>query len=205
MYRVISTFISELFAELKNFRAFFNLNDFTEGLLLKVLLPVNDVFSDFLVAAEALKSEKEILNTWTSTCIYYTIASPGIMALIINLASIRGAFVRSRFQDILFMLLFVTLFCLEPALPMLGNPKVLFYFAIIVSTCFLLLGFMDLFFHGPCMKKISANLVQYEGYFESSPQLFMQIIMQLVLNSVVSRSQDCLVLISMELPRPLQS
>ena len=125
-----------------------------------------------------LKNEKDILNTWTSTCIYYTIASPGIMALINNLASIKGALVRTKFQDILFIPLFVSLFCIEPALLMVGNPTVLFYLAIIVSTCFLRLGFMDLFFHGPCMKKISANLVQYGGYFESSPQLFVQIIIQ---------------------------
>ena len=170
------TFLSELFEELTNFKAFFNFNDFTEGLLFKVLLPINDVFSDFLVAAEALKSENEMLNTWTSKCIYYTIAYPGIMALIINLG---GALVRTRLDNILFMMLFVTFSCIEATLPFLGNTTILFYFAIIVSTCFLLLGFMDLFFHGPCMKKISANLVNYEGCFEASPQLFIQIISQL--------------------------
>ena len=75
------TFVSELLRELRNV---FNFNDCVEGILFEGILPLNYVFSDFLLK-RFLKSPQLVLNTWTAIFIDYSIAYPGFVVLLINI------------------------------------------------------------------------------------------------------------------------
>ena len=57
--------LSKFWQELRNFKKYFNINDCAEGILLKVLLPANDIFSDFLFARNLFQN-KDITRTTRS-------------------------------------------------------------------------------------------------------------------------------------------
>ena len=41
----------------------------------------------------------------------------------------------------------------------------------------IIVGIMDVFFHGPCMKKLSSMITCYEARFEPAPQLIMHLVL----------------------------
>ena len=58
-----------------------------------------------------------------------------------------------------------------------AHPQILLPVAILVSSCFLIVRAMSIFFHGPCMKQISNQLTGYEGRFESAPQFLIHLVL----------------------------
>ena len=179
----LSIIFIELLGELRNFKHFFNINDCAEGLLFKAILPVNDIFSDFLVAEKIYNTDypnvidKTVkINELTSMFIYFFIACPGFMILIYNIGFFTDRFCRTRCQGIALPVL-ISLCTIAPVLlPFYGDATIIFNVAVFASTCFQLVNFMDIFFHGPYMKKISSMMMDYEGRFESAPQLFIQLV-----------------------------
>ena len=58
-----------------------------------------------------------------------------------------------------------------------ANPKCLLPPAVFVSSVILIVGLMDVFFHGPYMRKLSTLVTGYEGRFESAPQLLLHLVL----------------------------
>ena len=77
----IHQFLKRFLDEIKNFKTFFNLNDFAEGVFWQ-MLSANDILSDFILAEKLFKSEDEIVSRWFTFFAYYFIACPGFMFLI---------------------------------------------------------------------------------------------------------------------------
>ena len=173
---------TKLCSESRNFKQYFNVNDCVEGIIFKVILPINDIFSDFLVADQMLKSDykNKTINKLASIFVYFFIANPGFMILLFNLGVFTDRLCKSRCQGLcLTIIIYITYMTMEAALPFYGNPTAIFCVALLVSSCFLLVGFLDVIFHGPCMKKVSNLLTNYEGRYESAPQFFIQILILL--------------------------
>ena len=166
------------FEELKDYKKSFNLNDCAEGILLKVFLPTNDIISDFLVADKLFQSENVSVKQWFTFFSYYFIAWPGIMFLLSNIRIFRDrccfTFCQGSFLPFIFMVCF---FSLEAVLILYAHPKILLPAAAFVAGVTLIVGIMDIFFHGPYMKKLSSLITCYEGRFESAPQLVMQLVL----------------------------
>ena len=171
---------NKLWDEIRNFKKFFNVTDFTEAIFLKVLLPFNDIVSDFLVAENGMYRcvECDPLNPirWSSAFIYFVIAFPGVMIAVSNIWFFKDRLCSRRFQGFALIFILVILFPMELFVFTFGNPTYIFPLAIFVSTCILCVGVMDIFFHGPIMKRISLCVIGYEGIFESGPELFLQLL-----------------------------
>ena len=73
--------------------------------------------------------------------------------------------------------LMVCVLCLEVVFIQHAHEKILFPAAILVSTCILILGTMEIVFHGPIMRKLSNLSASYEGRFEAAPQLLLHVIL----------------------------
>ena len=183
--------IISLVEELKNFKTYFNLNDFVEGLVMKFFLPANDIISDFLIAECLSKvenekcdtvhtgareekpecydeKEKHMLGHWFTFFAYYNIACPGFMFIF----SIVGKQMKGFIWPFLFMFCF---FCLEAILVKFSQAHLLFPLAVLVSSLTLGIGFLGIFFHGPRMTSLSYLMAGYEGRFESVPQFLMHL------------------------------
>ena len=170
--------LTNFWEEVKNYKKFFNLNDCAEGILLRVFLPANDIISDFLVAEKLFKSEHIIVQQWFTFFAYYFIAWPGVMFLLSNIGIFRNRFcVKSCQGSFLPFIFMVCVFSLEAVLIMYSHPKILLPAAICVASIILMVGCMDIVFHGPYMKKLSALVTCYEGRFESAPQLVMHLVL----------------------------
>ena len=103
---------------------------------------------------------------------YFFIASPGFMVLVHNISIYLDKFSFAWLS----LLVLVVLVVLLPVLwPLYGDPRVVFYIALVVSCCFQLVNFMAVIFHGPYMKKLVGKITYFEGKFESAPQLFLQL------------------------------
>ena len=66
-------------------------------------------------------------------------------------------------------------FCLEVFLIMYSDAQLLFPMAMLVASVSITIGIMAIFFHGPCMKKLSSLVDRYEGRHESAPQFAMHL------------------------------
>ena len=73
--------------------------------------------------------------------------------------------------------LMVCVLCLEVVFIQHAHEKILFPAAILVSTCILILGTMEIVFHGQIMRKLSNLSASYEGRFEAAPQLLLHVIL----------------------------
>ena len=74
--------LSKFWQEIRNFKAYFNINDCAEAIMLKVFLPANDIISDFLFARNLLKNGDMIIKKWFTFFAYYFIAWPGVMVFL---------------------------------------------------------------------------------------------------------------------------
>ena len=162
--------LKNLIEEMRNAKKYFNLNNCAEGILLKVFLPANDIISDFLVAENLLrvKNDTQTISTWFTFFAYYFIACPGIMFIF----TIIGKRFRGFLLPFIFMFCF---FCLEAILIHHSYAKLLFPLAVTVASLTLFLGVLDIFFHGPRMKKISYLVAGFEGRYESAPEFLMHL------------------------------
>ena len=167
--------LTNFWVELRNAKKFFSINNFAENLLFKAVLPVNDIVSDFIVADNLYNTDYHITIVDqikpTQFCamlmlMYFFIASPGFMVLIYNI----GLYLDKFCVAWLSLLVLVVIIVLLPALlPLYGDPRVVFYIALVVSCCFQLVNFMAVIFHGPYMKKLVGKITDFEGKFESAP------------------------------------
>ena len=171
--------LTNFWAELRNFKTNFNINYCVESLLFYAVLPANDILSDFLVADNLYNTDyhatiiDQLMGTqFCAMLMYFFIALPGFMVLIYNMGLYLDKFCFAE----LFYVVLVLIVCLVPALLLFfGDPRVVFYLALAISCCFQLLNFMSVIFHGPYMKKLVGKITEFEGKFESAPQLFLQL------------------------------
>ena len=159
-----------LIEELKNYKKYFNLNDFAEALLMKFFLPVNDIISDFLIAQNLsmVENDTHTISHWFTFLAYYNIACPGFMFII----SIVGKRIKGFIWPFLFMFCF---FCLEAVLIMFSHAHLLFPLAVVVASLTLGIGLLGIFCHGPRMTSLSHLIAGYEGRYESVPQFLMHL------------------------------
>ena len=119
-----------------------------------------------------------IIKQWFTFFAYYFIAWPGVMFLLSNIRRISNRCCSDTFQgsflSFIFMMCF---FSMEAVLIMYSHPKILLPAALFVAGFILAVGIMDMFFHGPYMKKLSAHVTCFEGRFESAPQLVMHLVL----------------------------
>ena len=99
------------------------------------------------------------------------------MILIYNLGFFADRICSSRCQGIALPVILSICTIMPILLPFYGDPTIVFFVALIASGCFQLVNFMDIIFHGPYMKKVSSIMTDYEGRFESAPQLFIQLVL----------------------------
>ena len=153
--------------------------NFAENLLFKAVLPVNDIVSYFIVADNLYNTDYPITivdqiksTQFCAMLMYFFIAAPGFMVLVYNI----GLYLDKFCLAWLSLLVLVVLVLLLPALfSIYGDPKVVVYIALVISCCFQLINFMAVIFHGPYMKKLVGKITDFEGKFESAPQLFLQL------------------------------
>ena len=172
----------EFWAEAKAFRKYFSWNAYIEAVLLKFFLPLNDIISDFLIAEKFHNTIKHpTINRWATFFSYYFIACPGLMFLLSNHHMFCFRLGHDRTSScksvILSFVLMVCVLCLEGLLMQYVHERILFPAAVLVSTCILVLGTMELIFHGPYMRKLGNLVAGYEGRFESAPQLLLHVIL----------------------------
>ena len=143
--------------------------------MLKVFLPANDIISDFLFARNLFKNEDIIIKKWFTFFAYYFIAWPGVMLLL----SFCGSKYLSRYCHASFFpcILIVFILSLQAVIFIHPSPQILLPVAIFVSGITIIVGVMDVFFHGPAMKKLSSMITCYEGRFESAFQLIMHLVL----------------------------
>ena len=173
--------LTNFWVELRNAKKFFSINNFAENLLFKAVLPVNDIVSDFIVADNLYNTDYSITivdqiksNQFCAMQMYFFIAAPGFMVLVYNI----GLYLDKFCFAWLSLLVIVVLVMLLPSLLLLSlyvDPRVVVYIALVVSCCFQLINFMAVIFHGPYMKKLVGKITDFEGKFESAPQLFLQL------------------------------
>ena len=159
-----------LIEEMKSFKKYFNINNCIEALLMKFLLPANDIISDFLIAdgLSKVENDKNTISQWFTFFAYFFIACPGFMFLF----SIVGKQIKGFIWPFLFMACF---FCLEAILVYFSDAHLWFPLAIIVASLTLGIGFLDIFIHGPRMKNLSNLIAGYEGRYESAPQFLIHL------------------------------
>ena len=165
--------LTNIWAELRKAKQFFSINDFAENLLFKGVLPVNDILSDFIIADNLYHTNYNITivdqitpTQFDAKLMYFFIASPGFMLLIY----IIGLYLDKYCFAGLSLLVLVVIIVLVPVpLLLYGDPRVVFYMALVLSFCFQLVNFMAVIFHGPHMKRIVGEITYFEGKFESAP------------------------------------
>lgn len=152
--------------------------------MFKAVLPFNDILSDFLVAEQIFYldypntiGDKVKICEMVSMFVYFFIACPGFMILIVNIGVFADKLCGIRCQRLALPVLITLCTIATVMLPFYGDPSIVYALAIFASTCFQLVNFLDILFHGPIMKKISFTMMDYEGRFESAPQLFIQLVM----------------------------
>ena len=158
--------LTNFWVELRNAKKFFSINNFAENLLFKAVLPVNDIVSDFIVADNLYNTDYSITivdqiksNQFCAMQMYFFIAAPGFMVLVYNI----GLYLDEFCLAWLSLLVLVVLVVLLPVLwPLYGDPRVVFYIALVVSCCFQLVNFMAVIFHGPYMKKLGSKITYFE-------------------------------------------
>ena len=141
----VSVLLNNFWAELRNAKKFFSINIFVENLFFKAVLPVNDILSDFIVADNLYNTDYNITivdqikpTQYDAMLMYFFIASPGFMVLIFNIGSYLDKFC---FAWQSFLVLVVIVVILPVLLPLYGDPRVVFYIALVVSCCFELVGY----------------------------------------------------------------
>ena len=171
--------LNHFWAELRNVKNLFSINDFVENLLFHAVLPANDILSDFIVADNLYNTDNtntivdQLMGApFCAMLMYFFIALPGFMVLVHNMGLYLDKFCITE----LFYVVLVVIVCLVPVILLFfGDPRVVFYIALAISCCFQLLNFMSVIFHGPYMKKLVGKITDFEGKFESAPQLFLQL------------------------------
>ena len=120
--KIMSVFFNGLLSDIYNFRHYFTFDDCLEGIIFRVFLPLNDVFSDFLVAAETLQSNENVLNSnlnetcgvnfrycrlnsFITTSIYLCIIYPGSIGLLVNISRFKESLFGECFQRVLNILI----------------------------------------------------------------------------------------------------
>ena len=183
--RAVDDFLRDFWAEIRAFRKYFSWNAFIEAVLLKFFLPLNDIISDFLLAEKFHNIIRDPnINRWVTFFSYYFISCPGLMFLLSNLHMFRFSPNRTNsFKSVIVsFVLMVCVLCLEVVFIQHAHEKILFPAAILVSTCILILGTMEIVFHGPMMRKLSNLVASYEGRFEAAPQLLLHVILLMTLD-----------------------
>ena len=171
--------LTDFWTELRNVKQFFSINDFATNFLFKAVLPVNDIVSDFIIADDLYNTDYHVTIvdqlTGTQFCamvMYFFIAAPGFMVLVFNFGIYLDRFC---IPGLSLLVLVVIVVLVHVLIPLFGDPRVVFYMALVISFCFQLVNFMAVIFHGPIMKKLVDQITLFEGKFESAPQLFLQL------------------------------
>ena len=171
--------LAHFWAELRNVKKFFSINDFVKNLLFHAILPANDILSDFIVADNLYNTDHRITIVdqlmgaqFCAMLMYFFIALPGFMAIVYNMGLYLDKFC---FAELFYVVLVVIVGLVPVILLFFGDPRVVFYMALAISCCFQLPNFMSVIFHGPYMKKLVGKITYFEGKFESAPQLFLQL------------------------------
>ena len=100
------------------------------------------------------------------------------MFLLSNIRFCGGKYFSKHCQGSFFpFIVMVCIFSLEAVLMINSHPQILLPVAIFVSSITIIVGIMDIFLHGPRMKKLSTMITCYEGRFESAFQLLMYLVL----------------------------
>ena len=171
--------LDHFWAEIRNVKNFFSINNFVENLLFHAVLPANDILSDFIVAENLYNTDypntivdQLVGAQFCAMQMYFFIALPGFMVLVYNMGLYLDKF---GFAGLFHVVLVVIVGLVPVILLFHGDPRLVFYIALTVSCCFQLPNFMSVIFHGPYMKKLVGKIKDFEGKFESAPMLFLQL------------------------------
>ena len=166
---VLLELVNCVWTEIKNFPSFFNKVYCLESVVFRVIFPSNDIISDFLIAHQMYESENTYVQQIFTSLSYFIIALPGIMILY-NLLRRYSFFQDGKIQVVLAIATYIVLFFVLQAPPKLCMPL-----SYLVSSGILLVGFLNVFCHGPHTRKLSNIVTGYEGLYESVPQMILQL------------------------------
>ena len=159
-----------IWKEIRSCPTYFNKIYYVESIVSRFIFPANDIISDFLMAQQMFKSEDLFFKQVFTSLSYFFISLPGIIILY-NQLILCVSFLRGRkMQGLLALCIYLVLLMVPKCHSQSFRPL-----AYSVSAFILLVGFLNIFCHGRT-KKLSNIVNGYEGFYESIPQMIMQLI-----------------------------
>ena len=165
-----------LLKEILHSRTHFKVHLCAELFLLKLVPSVNDIVSDFLIAAAYSLSQDPLVMTWITFYSYFAICLPGIFltfSLFHSCLKNHRTMLSLVFLMLLGTIVLVVSLSFLYSWPPTLHPQLMLFPAAVVATVLLSIKTLAVLVHGPAIQRLARLVTAYEGRCECLCQLII--------------------------------